>query len=335
MSALFPCCPSKLLNQHAQKVGHTNRTRRERMAASVTAVAVDDGITKEQELKQTTVVQLTEEQELKRARAEVWLWRWNLAMGCMHLLWAIICLAMGLGSGRAAQFKVKAITSYPTWGDFGPQPATQLRYLVPFTALTSGFAWMSAAAHFLVLAKFPIYLRDLRNGINQFRWFEYAASSSLMIVLIAMLFGVWDVQTLFQLGSVNACMNFFGYSHEVQNTVGKKVDWSNFIFGCFAGLVPWCTVISYAADGNATSDGIPAFVWAILVVYIFFFLMFPLNMVLQYAQIGAWYRDEAAGFPGGGYYFGEKVYQVLSLSAKTLLLWLVVGGTNQPNAYTQ
>ena len=32
----------------------------------------------------------------------------------------------------------------------------------------------------------------------------------------------------------------------------------------------------------------------------------------------------------GGYYFGEKVYQVLSLVAKTLLIWFVVSGTAQP-----
>ena len=32
----------------------------------------------------------------------------------------------------------------------------------------------------------------------------------------------------------------------------------------------------------------------------------------------------------GGYYFGEKVYQVLSLVAKTFLVWFVVTGTYRP-----
>jgi Heliorhodopsin len=32
----------------------------------------------------------------------------------------------------------------------------------------------------------------------------------------------------------------------------------------------------------------------------------------------------------GGYYFGEKVYQILSLVAKTLLIWWIVAGTAQP-----
>jgi len=34
----------------------------------------------------------------------------------------------------------------------------------------------------------------------------------------------------------------------------------------------------------------------------------------------------------GGYYYGEKWYQILSLSAKSILVWWVVGGTSQPNS---
>ena len=59
----------------------------------------------------------------------------------------------------------------------------------------------------------------------------------------------------------------------------------------------------------------------------------------QYARIG-WFKDEYWGkrgvnFAGSGYYFGEKTYQIQSLVSKTLLLWLVVGGSNQPNELSQ
>jgi len=280
--------------------------------------------------------ELTEEQTKKRERAETILWRWNLAMGIMHLIWAIIALVMGLNSDRAGKFRIPQMTAYPDWtgldgGQKGPRPQQQLRGLIRFVALTSGFAWMSAAAHFAVLACFAQYVKDLRPGLNQFRWIEYAASSSLMIVLIGMLFGIWDSHTLFMIGACNACMNLFGYSFEVQNTPGKRVDWSNFIFGCFAGACPWACILSYVF--STSGSGVPGFVWAILASYIVMFLTFPLNMMLQYGQITSWYRDEAGGFPGAGYYFGEKVYQILSLTAKSLLLWLVVGGSNQPSSY--
>jgi hypothetical protein len=52
-------------------------------------------------------------------------------------------------------------------------------------------------------------------------------------------------------------------------------------------------------------------------------------MGLQYARIGPW-SDKFWGYQKGGYYLGEIVYQFLSLFSKSLLLWLVVGGGNQP-----
>jgi len=107
---------------------------------------------------------------------------------------------------------------------------------------------------------------------------------------------------------------------------------SPFWFGCFAGAVPWAIVFSYLA-GNGGVAQIPGFVWALLVVYAAFFNTFPLNMYLQYAQ-WHWWGDNFHGWPGSGYLFGERMYQVQSLVSKSFLLWLVVGGSNQPSSFT-
>lgn len=129
-------------------------------------------------------------------------------------------------------------------------------------------------------------------------------------------------------------MNGFGLLMETANEGKSKeqADWSPFWWGCFAGAVPWAII--FANAGAVASRSVPAFVWAILFVYLAFFNSFPINMVLQYRRVG-WWSDAAQGFEGGGYLFGERVYQILSLVAKSLLLWLVVGGANQPNEYTR
>jgi hypothetical protein len=51
-----------------------------------------------------------------------------------------------------------------------------------------------------------------------------------------------------------------------------------------------------------------------------FFNSFAINMVLQYKKVGPW-KD---------YLFGEKVYIVLSLLAKTALAWQIYAGTLAP-----
>jgi hypothetical protein len=90
------------------------------------------------------------------------------------------------------------------------------------------------------------YERNLTRGIQPARWIEYSLSSSLMMVVIAMLVGIYDIASLI--------------------------------------------------------------------------LIFALNMLLQYRRVGRW-RD---------YLYGERVYMLLSLFAKSALAWQVFAGTLQP-----
>merc|ERR1712217_18879 len=84
------------------------------------------------------------------------------------------------------------------------------------------------------------------------------------------------------------------------------------------GVAPWIVVLSYFLGGGNFGQ-IPGFVYGILFGYFLFFNTFPVNTVLQYARIGKW----------ADYRFGELTYIVLSLVSKSLLAWLVFGGTFQ------
>ena len=130
------------------------------------------------------------------------LWRWNLICGILHLVQAIAVLAIALSVTKVKMFSIPMYTTVPNWSDGYAQFSYQYRGPLPFAGVTSGFAWMSAAAHFIVLACWPKYVRDLKAGINVFRWYEYSLSSSLMILLIAALYGIWDPVMLTLLGSV-------------------------------------------------------------------------------------------------------------------------------------
>jgi len=183
------------------------------------------------------------------------------------------------------------------------------------------FLLLSAVAHGYVLLFWKAYLHDLSQEINRARWYEYALSSSVMICAIAMLFGCYDIGALILMFVVNASMNLFGLLMEKLNPPGRtKVDWTPFVFGCVAGVAPWIVVLSYFLGGGNYGK-IPGFVYGILFGYFLFFNAFPVNMVLQYARVGKW----------ADYRFGELSYITLSLVSKSLLAWLVFGGTFQPN----
>jgi uncharacterized membrane protein len=204
--------------------------------------------------------------------------------------------------------------------------------LFTFTALgafVGTFLLLSAIAHFLVAYPLnKIYVKDLKKGINKVRWFEYALSSSIMIVLIAIFFGVLDFWALLMIFVLNALMNMFGLMMELQNVytrkLKEKIRWTAYYLGVVAGAVPWIVITAFfintGVQGEDALAEIPAFVYWIYGIELFFFNTFAINMILQYKGIGKW-KD---------YLYGERIYIVLSFVSKTFLAWLVFAGVFSP-----
>lgn len=243
--------------------------------------------------------------------------RFNAVMGFLHLLQGILMIVLSNDRG------------YPFWTSYltfdrakmalvpNPQQVGSLR----FGPAVAVFLLLSAIAHF-ILATFGYkwYVRNLKQHNNPLRFWEYALSSSVMIVLIAMLVGMWDVPSLVLIFTLNATMNFFGHMMELHNQTTERTDWTSFIYGCIAGIVPWVAMALYLF-GSASGDAKPpTFVYYIMVSLFVFFNSFAVNMFLQYKKVGPWKN----------YLFGERMFIVLSLVAKTLLAWQIFAGTLAP-----
>ena len=244
--------------------------------------------------------------------------RFNLIMGFLHLIQGLFMIL------------VSNDTTYPIFTNYlgfdtatrSLNPNTQLFYEVPFGIAVAFFLLISAVAHFyLSTIGFKRYVANLKKGMNPVRFYEYALSSSLMIVLIGMLIGLWDLGALILIFALNATMNLFGIMMEVHNQYTEKTNWTAFIYGCIAGIVPWIVITLYFVGAVNSGDAKPpAFVYAIVPTLFVFFNIFAINMVLQYKKIGPW-KD---------YLFGERVYIILSLLAKSALCWLIWTGTLAP-----
>jgi len=125
-------------------------------------------------------------------------------MGVVHLAQAVAIFAL------SNDFSLPVVTAFPT---FDPatrtlQPVVETLTHLPIGPLTAAFLLVSAIAH-LILSTFAFrwYARNLGRGINHARWYEYAVSSSIMIVLIAMLSGMYELAGLILLFTLNATMN--------------------------------------------------------------------------------------------------------------------------------
>lgn len=277
--------------------------------------------------------------------------KWNIFMGFLHLVQGLFMVFVSKES----------LTTISLWL---PNIDTRARsinliseswYSVNLGYTISSFLFLSALAHFITVLPnvYEWYIANLKNKINLIRWYEYAISSSVMVYVIAIQCGIRDAATLLLLVGINACMNLFGAVMEMHNSALRKLsymqqnkvsevdtsvveldddanfkpNWAAFIYGSFAGILPWLVMGVYffvSLDRLGNNSDIPQQVKDVLnnVRFIFpalfvFFNLFAINMILQYKRVGPWKK----------YIFGEKAYIILSLLAKSFLAWFIWGGT--------
>jgi hypothetical protein len=185
----------------------------------------------------------------------------------------------------------------------------------------AAFLLMSAVAHLTLIMPgvFQWYIGQLETRRNYARWIEYSFSSSLMIVIIAMLPGITDISALIALFGVNASMILFGLVMEKYEQPGRP-SWLSYWFGVLTGSIPWIAIAIYLWSPGSSAQP-PTFVYGIFFSLFLFFNSFALNMVLQYKRTWRWRN----------YIFGENAYIFLSLTAKSLLAWQVFAGTLVPS----
>ncbi|MEI7622226.1 MAG: heliorhodopsin HeR [Actinomycetes bacterium] len=251
--------------------------------------------------------------------------KWNIGVGGLHLIQGIVILLI------STSFAIPIVATVQTGppGAPGSLSVSKTFFDFNFPIAIAIFLFLAAGDHLLTSIT-PVrawYERNLLQGINYARWIEYSISASIMILLICLLNGINNFYALLAIFGVNAAMILFGLVMEQVNRNRDSVNWWPFIFGCIAGIVPWIAItiglVSAATDNTiidgvpANADGVPPFVYGIVISLFLLFNCFALNQWLQYRGKGK-FTD---------YLYGEKVYLVLSLVAKSALAWQIFAGT--------
>ena len=241
--------------------------------------------------------------------------RFNVVMGFFHAIQAVAILLL------ANDFALPVTATFLDNAPGIEPPKVYQLFEIRIAWGVAAFVLLSAIAHWAISSPgvYPWYLRNLEQGRNYARWIEYSVSSSLMVVLIAMLPGITDVAALGGLFAVNATLILFGLLMEHYEKPGRP-NWLSYWFGVFAGAVPWILIAIYLWSPS-TDGSPPEFVFGIFFSLFVFFNSFAINMVLQYKKVGKW----------SDYLYGERAYIILSLVAKSLLAWQVFAGTLAPS----
>ncbi|NDF40763.1 MAG: hypothetical protein EB132_01285 [Actinobacteria bacterium] len=235
--------------------------------------------------------------------------KWNIGLTVLHIAQAIAIALM------AGSFAITITSTFPE----GP-PGTRIDtpgslFDLPIGPAVALFLALAALDHLVTATVMRgTYERDLARGINRFRWVEYSISATLMLILISSYSGITDVAALLCLVGANVGMILFGWLQETMNQPDRTTTTMKpFWFGTLAGVLPWVAIWVNVIG----AETVPGFVFGIVVAEQIFFFSFGLNQWLQYRKVGKW----------ADYLYGEKVYLVLSLAAKSFLAWQIYGGS--------
>ena len=238
----------------------------------------------------------------------------NLSMGVVHLAQAFVLIVL------ASDFTLPVTGAFMDGPPGVGQATISELWSVNIAWAVISFVLMTGGAHLLIASPvmFRLYASELAKGRNYARWAEYSITSSIMMVLIAMLTGISDGAAIVSIFGANSAMILFGALMEHYESPGKA-NWAGYVMGSIIGLVPWMAIGLYLWSPTSPGEP-PAFVYGIFFSLFIFFNSFALNMLLQYKKIGPWRN----------YVFGETIYMWLSLLSKSALVWQIFSATLIP-----
>lgn len=238
-----------------------------------------------------------------------------------HGLMSIAVLAVAVVN--KAHEKCVPVSSTFNAGRPGPYANTSSSELLPgpgicFGYLALAFELICFAAHLWIWLNFEEgYQKILRNRINPWRWAEYAASSTVMLLAILSVVGQHSLGALLGLSGCNAATMATGLWSEQANwhkDRNDKKDRFPFALGWLLQAVVWTAV--FVAYGTTATKLTPP--WFVHVFPVQLFVFFTCFGVVE----GLWLNGSIERYEDK-----EWWYVFLSLSSKISLAALIIGAT--------
>ena len=155
----------------------------------------------------------------------------------------------------------------------------------------------------------------IADNKNPLRFVEYSFSASIMLLAIAVLNGVTDINLLTSIAVLTASCQLSGLAVEFIDNI--KIKWLIHLTGwlqfCWAyGIIFHAFFRSIKSANDNDTPGPPSFVFIIVIV-----------LFLLYASFGFVQLIELIKGDNFNKYTKEKSYVILSLSAKLILGWMI------------
>lgn len=184
--------------------------------------------------------------------------------------------------------------------------------------VVAAFLLMGTITNLLIATRYrKTYETSLGKKTNRARWIEYGLVAGIMMLAIALLIGVFELSLLLLVFSGTLLMALLGFVTEARARPASKINWFSYWIALASGVVPWIVVLIYLWSSYVYGNGVPAFVYWVIISLLALFACLAINRGFQHKKLGRW----------DNFLFGERTYIVLMFVAQTALAWQIFFGT--------
>lgn len=250
-------------------------------------------------------------------------WLINIIAAILHGVNALLMVILYYSNDRHDQL-YEITTDYASWQN-KPNMTDSWDIVQKQVTVIDGLSlnWLIFSFHtlsfvFQLSALLPCYNyveRITNEGRHPLRFVEYSMSASIMLVCIALLCGVRDFMILLSIVVLTAICQLLGGLAEYMRAGGKRALVHFLGWDCI--FVAYGIILSYffvAVNLNDVSP--PEYVTLIIIFQALLYLSFGFVQLIQFYG-REWWGVGAIGRQA------EISYTVLSLTAKTLLGWMI------------
>jgi hypothetical protein len=201
--------------------------------------------------------------------------------------------------------------------------------LQAIVSMLIAFSFITGFVHIFAYARAnQSYEDNVKRGNNWKRWVEYSITATIMIIVIALSSGTGSIDTLILLAASTVCCMLCGLMSEATARSDKSVSMLATAVGWILMVAAFSVIlrrfgsIFQQASGNVDGDGIPGYVWAIIVSMTILYMVFGLIHLVHMRR--QWTSTEEV--PPAFHLRIEKFYTLASMSSKVLLVVLLASG---------
>jgi hypothetical protein len=245
--------------------------------------------------------------------------KWNLILVALYVIQggAILLLSISHFFQISVLYVTKDTLQSQLTGQTVIAPATHQLFIINLVGPVAAFLFIAAILHFLSATIWRNqYENWIKKNINPLRWLEYGLNGGIILIVIGLLAGIYDIASLlmlFAFAIMAALMGLFIEANTKSLQVKQLPKWLDKCVVYIAFLIPWIIIGFYLKAADFYGSGTQVMLYVIYLLTLILFIAIFVNVYLMKAKKYNW-KD---------YLYTERWHFVLSFVAQSLLAWLV------------